>query len=200
MIFRMNPSWGLVINSYPTPTNHEYGGLAYSSGGYLWLGNYDSDIVYRLNERTGSCISYWRAPNEFSGGLAPLCKGDNGVGTTALLAMCKHYQYLYHLALTNGSVIRSYHIQGTIGDPAYDWRNKLVWGGWDVKTVYGVRQNGVLVASFEAPEWRPCAMAYHGQYLYVGCGGRAKMIYVIHCPIGIGITPSSMGRVKAIFK
>ena len=65
--------------------------------------------------------------------------------------------------------------------------------------VYGVSQSGVLIASFEGPKYYPRAMAYHGEYLYLGCASQDE-IYVIHCHKGIGISPSSIGRVKAIFK
>lgn len=86
-------------------------------------------------------------------------------------------------------------------DVAWDWRNKLVWGGWGSPgVVYGWNTSGSLVATFSMPSPHPYALTYRGQYLWVECTKPSHYIYKVHCPYNVDVTPSSIGKVKAIFK
>jgi hypothetical protein len=56
-----------------------------------------------------------------------------------------------------------------------------------------------VATSFAAPAGYPYGMAYYGQYLWVGCDGN-DYVYRVHCPYNVDVTPSSVGKVKAIFE
>jgi len=100
---------------------------------------------------------------------------------------------------TTGSIARSHTANTLLYDIAYDWRNKLVWGGQNDGYVYGFTTTGSRVASFRKPTGNVYGITYHGQYLWVG--GTSGYIYRQHCPVlNVGIAPSSMGKIKAMYK
>jgi hypothetical protein len=200
MVYRMTPDTGSVYGSFYTLDGKNTRGLAYVWGDHLWQGKaYVSPYyVYDTDAGSGSLYrSYSHAVPCY--GIAPLATGDGGLGTTALFTSNSLTSTIYQLNLA-GSVQRSFKLPRQMFDIAYDWRSKLIWGGQNDPYVYGCTTTGSLVASFPVPAQMPYGYAYHGRYLYV-VTHMSRRIWKIHCPIiNAGIGPSSMGRVKAIFK
>jgi hypothetical protein len=203
MIYTMNMTTGSVVRSFTAVNGTSMRGLAYVSGDHLWQGKSSSPAYfYDTNANTGSINRSISSPSNANRSLAPLCTGDGGTGTTALLSSNYSQQRLYVINMTNGSVISTCSIP-QMYDIAYDWRSKLIWGGMNTITIYGCTTTGSTVASFSSPAGSPYGMAYHGQYLYVvtlsSSGGR--QVWKIHCPqINVGVRPSSMGKIKATYR
>ncbi len=203
MIYTMNMTTGSVVRSFTAVNGTSMRGLAYVSGDHLWQGKSSSPAYfYDTNANTGSINRSISSPSSANRSLAPLCTGDGGTGTTALLSSNYSTMVLYVVNMTNGSIISTCSIP-RMYDIAYDWRSKLVWGGMNDPIIYGCTTTGSTVASFAPPASSPYGMAYHGQYLYAvtlsSSGGR--QVWKIHCPqINVGVNPSSMGKIKAMYR
>ena len=202
-IWRINAETGSVYGSF---TKSSTRGLAYSSGGapggnYLWIGNVVTDKLYMCNPTTGSHYRTWALVDDAVRGLAPQATGDGGYNPQAIIVTDGDPPYTYYYDPTTGSVIRSHANPHAALDVAWDWRNRLIWGGYGPPhIVYGWNTSGSLVATFAAPSAYPFAMTYRGQYLWVGCTIPVHHIYKVHCPVFVGVSPASLGRVKALFK
>jgi hypothetical protein len=199
LVYRCNPTTGSVFGSWATPYPTWNRGLAVTWGEYVWVGSYADDIVYECEGATGSIYGSWDAVND-PYGLAPLCTGDGGQGTTGLYSYDSSPNYVYLHNLTNGSVIRSFPLaHATPYDFAYDHRNRLIWKYYS-PNIYGYdTSTGSVVASFPQPYPSTCyGLAYYGEYLWISAGD--GNIFIVDCPGNVGVHPSSLGRVKALFR
>lgn len=196
-VYKLNINTGSIVGSFEAVRWDGTRGLAYVAVDYLWQGGRSPFMFYETNANTGSIYRSIPSPSAYNYGLAPLCTGDGGVGTTALLSTKYDRPWLlHHVNMTTGSVIASYPAPASVYDPAYDWRNRLVWGTFNSNLIYGFTTTGSLVATFTAPAFIFGA-AYNAEYLYLA---RSIRIWKIHCPQFVGVEPASFGRVKAIFR
>ena len=199
-IYRCNYNTGSVTGSFAAVGGTNTRGLAYSWGGYLWQNKaYSSPyLIYRTNSSNGSVYNTYSLPTNVTHGSAPLATGDGGSGTTHIILSDYSARRIYYMT-TTGSIASSHSVSQPLYEIAYDWRNKLIWGGMNSTTVYGFTTTGSLAASFTKPTGNIYGITYHGQYLWVG--GTSGYIYRQHCPIlNVGVRPSSMGKIKAIYK
>ncbi len=197
VIYRFNPDTGLIRGVWETPRPEYNRGLAFSWGGHLWIGCYQNDTVYDCNHLTGSLNNSWSAGHD-PYGLAPQCTGDGGRGTTALFSSENLPGYTWRHRLSNGSILSSFQPGAGRWDIAYDHRNKLIWtpsyGG-----IFGYRVNASRpVASFAPPATEATGMAYHGEYLFIGCTN--GYVYRVHCPGTVPVSPASLGKIKALYR
>jgi hypothetical protein len=200
MIYRCNINNGSVLDSWPPPNNKPAFGVAYVPRGHCWCNRQTEKIFYCCDYTTGSITRSWTVSN-LAYGLAPLCTGDGGAGTTRLLANYINPNRVCAHNLGDGTVTNTVNLSVCARwDIAYDWRNNMVWGlnsagnqinGYSYDT-------GSVVASFEAPAPMTKGLAYTGSYLYAA-SDNSGLIYQIHCPGDIGVAPASVGRVKALF-
>ena len=199
LVYRCNPTTGSVYSSWPTPYVVQNRGLAVTWGDHVWVGSSVDDIVYECAGASGSIYGSWDAVND-PYGLAPLCTGDGGQGTTALFSYDSIPNFVYLHNLTSGSVIRSFPLaHATPYDLAYDHRNRLLWKYY-LPNIYGYdTSTGSVVASFPRPYPSTCyGLAYYGEYLWISAGD--GNIFIVHCPGNVGVHPSSVGRIKALFR
>jgi hypothetical protein len=196
-IYRVNPTSGSVYDFWTVGSNN-CRGLAYQYGGYLWLNKAPSPSrIFKMRENTGSIYNYYSLPTIYSHGSAPLATGDGGRGTSVIF-ISDYYTRRIHYMATGGSIFSSFTVSRPLFDIAYDWRNRLIWGGMNSTTVYGFTATGSLKAYFNKPIGNIYGITYYGQYLWVA--GSTGLIYQIHCPSNVGIAPTSMGKIKAIFE
>ena len=204
MIYTLNITNGSVVRSFAAVKGTDTRGLAYVSGDHLWQGQQTSTAYfYDTNANTGSINRSFRSVSHYNRSLAPLCTGDGGTGTTALLSSHYFAYRLYKVDINTGSIIGSWCSIPRMYDIAYDWRSQLVWGGMWSTVVYGCNiTTGSTVATFKSPANYPYSMAYNGQYLYVATTAAAPtQIWKVHCPqISEAVNPASVGRVKALFR
>jgi hypothetical protein len=200
-IYRVHATTGSVYGSFTAAGGSRTRGLAYAWGGNLWQNKaYTSPYrIYRTNSTTGSIFASYALPNSTTHGSAPLATGDGGSGTTQIILSRYSATSTVYYMTTTGSMIRSHTANTYLYEIAYDWRNRLVWGGMNDGYVYGFTTTGSRVASFRKPSGNVYGITYHGQYLWVG--GTSGYIYRQHCPIlNVGVEPTSVGKIKALFE
>lgn len=199
-IYRCNYDTGSVTGSFAAAGGSQTRGLAYAWGNNLWQSQaYNSPYtIYRTESSNGSVYNSYTALAHYDHGSAPLATGDGGEGTTHIIVSNYNSRIIKYMT-TTGSISSSHSVSQALYEIAYDWRNKLIWGGMNSSVVYGFSTTGSSVASFSGPTSNVYGITYHGQYLWVG--GTSGYIYKIHCPIlNVGIAPSSMGKIKAMYK
>lgn len=201
-IFILNPSTGGRVGSYPSPFSGTTRGLGCEFGGYLWLGRSDTSYVGRARGSDGSIYSSWPVTaHPIGSGID--CQGNPGVGGT-LTAIIAAGGSIVSRHTTSGSFLSSFVAAASMRDPAWDYRNGLIWGlnaAASGGVCRGYTTAGSLIASFGAPGSYGSALAYYGDYLYMTTSsGSGDSIYKIHCPsVYPAVAPASLGRVKAIY-
>jgi hypothetical protein len=196
-IWRLNPATGSVVSSFQSPLGVFTTGLSYSWGGNLWIGNWYNNYVYRCAESNGSIYGSWYAGHKPQG-LAVEATGDGGFNPRAIFSSNTSPRRVWRHALTSGSIYSSFNPSEPIVDIAWDWRNKVVWGGYS-STIYGYRTTGAKVCSFPSPAAQPYGFTYYGQYLSVSTYEN-NYIWEIHCPPFDAVAPSSIGKIKTLYK
>lgn len=205
-VYRVNANTGSVISSFRSPATSDSKGLAYTSGGvpggnYLWIGDSGDDTINMCDFGTGRVYLSWKAGHDPMG-LAPEATGDGGANPRSIISTdtSPTYTWLHHPI--TGSIISSFFHGGSFCvDIAYDWRNKLIWGGiGNPGILRGWNTSGTVVASFLIPDRNPYALSYWNQYLWIGTTSPNHYFYKVHCPFPVDITPASIGKVKALFK
>lgn len=204
-VYRVHPTTGSIFGSFNVVNNSYTRGLAFD-GNYLWVNKVISDpyLTYRVNAASGSIYASYAIPSSQTEGVAPRASGDYGAGTDALFHFCRWREMVYLMNLS-GSITSSYRVSSECDmyDIAYDWRNRLIWGGRDpvgsVVPIWGTNTSGSLVASFTVANMiNNYGITYAGSYLWAA--GQTGWVYRIHCPVGVGVQPASVGRVKALFR
>jgi hypothetical protein len=204
VIYRVHPTTGSVYSTFNAVHSTYSRGLAFD-GNYLWQNKayYSPYETYRTNAVTGSIYASHSLPTSTTHGVAPRATGDYGAGTSALFHSYYSDDIIYVMNLS-GSITSSFSIPSTcmMYEIAYDWRNQLIWGAMNASggsvPIWGVNTSGSLVASFNVNISNSYGLTYAGQYLWAGT--TAGWIYRIHCPINVGVKPTSAGKIKALFR
>jgi hypothetical protein len=210
-IYRIGGTSGSIYSSYVSFQGTYTRGLTFSYGGggglpagnYLWMGDYSTDSIYRCNYGNGSVYASFPAKHDMYGGIAVSATGDGGLAPTHMLSDETSPSKMYVQHLITGSIYSSWSTSANVFDLAWDWRNQIIWTGQNGNYVYGWDTAGSLVASFVIPNRSPLGFAYTSNYLWVACtvGSPAHYIYRIHCPQeNISVTPSSLGKVKGLYR
>jgi hypothetical protein len=207
-IWRVNSETGVVQASYTSPFTSATRGLTYSwngggglpTGSYLWIGNSTTDRIYRCNYGNGSAYASFAAGHDMYGGLAVTATADGGSAPTHMLSTDSSPAMTWRQSLTSGSIYNSWTTTG-VYDIAWDWRNNLAWSR-NGAVIYGRFTTGSIAASFPFTRGPALAFSYWGQYLWLGSTTGYHRIFKIHCPIipNVTVTPTSVGKVKALFK
>jgi len=199
IVFRCNPSTGSVYGSWSAPYITANRGLTVTEGNRVWISCYMNNFVYECAAGSGSVYGSWHASHD-PFGLAPLCTGDGGQGTTGIFSYDTDPNNIFLHNLTNGSVTRFFPLaHATAYDFAYDHRNRLIWKYY-LPNIYGYdTSTGSVVASFARPYPSTCyGLAYYGEYLWISA--EDGNISIVHCPGNVAVTPASVGRIKALFR
>ena len=56
-VYKLNPSNGTIVSSFPFPIGSSYGGITWSDDNNMWIGN--GSNVYKVNPSTGQSLSYF---------------------------------------------------------------------------------------------------------------------------------------------
>ncbi|MGD8719454.1 MAG: hypothetical protein PVH29_11625 [Candidatus Zixiibacteriota bacterium] len=198
-VYHIHPTNGSVYGSWNVPSSSSNRGLAYTSGGHIWVGSYNNDTLYDCNWLTGSVIHSFPISHD-PYGLAPQQTGDGGAGATAVFVSDSDPSYTWRHSLTNGSVLSSFTMPlSDYRDITYDHRNDLLWGAYG-PDIYGYSADGFtsIVASFPAPPSTSYGMAYYNSQLFIGCTN--GYIYRIDCPANVNVAPASLGKVRALYQ
>ena len=152
-IFQINATTGATVASFASPFGSSTSGLGYEYGGYLWIGRYSSYLA-RCDAATGSVYSSLPVTqHSLGGGIA--CQGDpTRPGTLAAVISCGASPYLCTRHRTSGSLLSSFPTPILFRDPAWDYRNGVIW--FPVyqspsRTVRAYTTAGSFAASFTMP-------------------------------------------------
>jgi hypothetical protein len=208
-VMRMRRSNGAFVSSYRIqgPSYPQYTrGVSYDGTGYLYYCNYSRRYVTRARADTGSYISTWTWP---SGTRYGICADHRGTSPGTYIYMGYTTGDFWKHRLT-GSLVSSWSMPNYTYnyDLAWDYGNYLIWSiNYSTDWIYSVDPNTQrIVESFRHPRWASISscygIAYWGQYLYVSNSGGTpdEYIWVFDCPNTVGVTPASVGKVKALFK
>ncbi len=206
-VFRLDSSTGSRLGSFQSPFQNYTSGLGYEYGGYLWISRYSPNYVARCNATNGSVYSSFPVTeHSLGGGIA--CQGDpTRPNTLAAIISCGTSPYLCTRHRTTGSLLSSFATTRRYYDPAWDYRNGVIWfpaSETPTRRVYAYTTAGSLATSFGLPSssYVPGGAAYADDYLYVSnTGNPPYIVYKIHCPsIWQRVVGTSIGRVKALFR
>ncbi len=195
---------GAFVKTYPAPgpTDPQYTrGLCYDGTGNLYSNNYLRHYVTRFRASDGKLLSTWTWP---SGSRYGICVDHKG--TSAGTNIYQNYTRTWWVSTLTGSQKRAFRapVSSYAYDLAWDWNNNLIWyGNYNDEFIYGVNTNASIVAKFGLPVGpeNPYGIAYWPDYLYVSTSGGTpdEYIWVFECPGTVGVTPASVGRIKALF-
>ncbi|NIT36938.1 MAG: hypothetical protein GTN49_10650 [candidate division Zixibacteria bacterium] len=202
-VFRLDSTTGRNLGSFQSPFLDDTTGLGYEYGGYLWISRRTPPYVARCDASSGSIYSSFPVTqHSLGGGIA--CQGDpTRPGTLAAIISCGSSPYLSTRHTTAGSLLSSFALPKYFRDPAWDYRNGVIWfPASRPSAVYAYTTAGSLVTSFPINCYSPAGAAYANNYLYVSnTGNPPYIVYKIHCPrIWQREAPTSVGRVKALFR
>jgi len=209
-MYRMVRSNGSLVSSYTCPLgttspNNYYRGVSYDGTGYLLWNNYSARRVVRARADTGSVLSTWTWPSGTRYGISVNHRGTSG-GTYIHQS---YYTGDFWQSTTTGSLVSSWSMPYYTYnyDQAWDWNNNVIWASnYSTDWIYGINPTThAMVHSFRHPkqaEISSCyGIAYWPPYLYVSNSGGTpdEYIWVFSCPNNVGVTPASVGRIKALF-
>lgn len=209
-VIRMLRTNGSFVSSYPCPfgTTSPYyycRGLSYGGSSVLFINNYYQRAVGRFYAANGSMINTWTWPTNMTYRYG-ICNTHDGtrLGTRIYQS---YYTGDFWFSTTTGSLISSFKVGTTTYnfDLAWDYGNNMIWyGNYSTHHVYGITTSGSIISSWRVPSSvsYPYGIAYYGQYLYVSTssGNPDEYIWIYHCPNTVGLTPASVGKIKALLK
>jgi len=197
-IYRMYQSNGSVYGSYAAPGSNPMGigaGMI-STTGYVWVADSTTDRIYRMGINTGSIYGSYAAPGTYPYGL--------GFRDSGSIYYVYHTDYtnehMYRMNGTTGSIYASYDLNYAPRDIAYGGGYLWIATGSTVRMSNGT--TGATISTLStAASGSAMGVAYDpsGPYLWVSIAPSANRINVYELS-GTGVTPSSLGRVKAVYR
>ncbi|MEE9457438.1 MAG: hypothetical protein V3W11_09850, partial [bacterium] len=170
-------------------------GLAWD-GTYLWSDALTARYVYKMNPADCSVISSFYGPSGHMMGMG--CDGD----------------YLYVNDWSDRRVTRvtftgSLRQLIPVSAPSpsgvaiiedYLWyTTRDYFTPANAQCIMAYKSDGSVVASFQSPDSQATDLAFDGLYLWVS-GFTNKTIYCVDIDYNKGIAPTSLGKVKALFR
>ncbi|HUV87194.1 MAG TPA: hypothetical protein VMX79_08785 [bacterium] len=186
---------GSIVRSHTSPTTDTMGVAAgvIGSTGFYWVASHDPRMIYQVGFNSGSIYHSFSVPSTYPYGVAfrsasYIYHTDSGTAPR-----------LYLMHPTNGSVYASYTLSFDPNDVAYDATGYL----WIVDSARIVRKctlTGSTVDSFSVSSYGyPSGCAFDGTYVWVGFNAPLHSILQF-TTTGSGVTPTSLGKVKALFR
>jgi DNA-binding beta-propeller fold protein YncE len=186
---------GSLIRSFSSPTTGTMGTAVGSIGGtlYRWVVSYSPQLIYRCVATTGSVVNSFTAPGTYPYGVA--------FRDTSYLYYTESgtLRSLFLMHPTTGSIYASYGLSFDPNDLAYDPAGYL----WIVDSAYIVRKctlTGSTVDSFSVSSYGYAAgCGFGGNYVWVGFNAPLHSILQFTGG-GTGVMPTSLGKVKTLFR
>jgi hypothetical protein len=196
-IWRINAANGNVTGSFVFDKAGAYlGGLTHD-GDYLWAGNTEENRIYRF-DWGGSVLSSFQAGWNVGNGLA--WSGWHIWGS----AEGKKWAYRFYQMRFTGTVIRSYQTYYESYDVAWDGRYLWIPQYDDIATAYLVVAMTPTDGSVEGmlenlPGDQPRGSTCEGSYIWLSTLADGGYLWKIDIT-GLAVEPTSMGKVKALFR
>jgi hypothetical protein len=212
IIYRVNPQNGSVLSSYFSPFGEKTEGLGFQYGGYLWTsrrGNAYEDVkIAKCYEANGSVLSFFIVSgHKYCRGLA--CQGNParpGILKAIISNFYDDYKIMRHNP--NGNLLNQFNYSSglSLQDQAWDYYNEIIWLPDKTTNAHpkmrGFGIGGKEISFFRGPAPSPWGATYFERYLWISTSsGADHTIYKVHCPsIWPAVAPTSLGRVKALFR
>jgi hypothetical protein len=186
---------GSVIRSFNSPTTGNMGTAVGTIGGtlYRWIVSYRPTVIYRVVATTGSVVNSFTAPGTYPYGVA--FRSSSYIYYTESGTL----RQLFLMHPTTGSIYASYQLTFDPNDVAYDSRGYL----WIVDSARVVRRctlTGSTTASFSVASYGYASgCGYGGNYVWVGFNAPLHSILQFTSS-GTAVTPTSLGKVKTLFR
>jgi DNA-binding beta-propeller fold protein YncE len=196
-VYWMNQANGSVMGYFPTPSSVPMGcdcGVVNSTP-YVWVIESNLQHMYRMGYQTGSIYGSFHTPGGLPRGVA--FRQSNPF--YYIYSTDGYNQHMYRMHATTGSVIASYDLNYTPYDLAYG--DGYLW----IATGSTVRKStltGSTVATIStAASGNAVGVAYDtvGPYLWVSIMSPVNRINVYELG-NTPVEPSSLGRVKAVYR
>lgn len=160
-----------------------------SDGEYLWVCDYGSEMIYKVNPDDGSVIASFSTPDNDPVGLAwdgeYLWHVDGGrawdLGQEAVI-------FIYKIDPQNGDATKMFEAPGGFVAEDLAWGDGYLWyvdgesgeGDWGTTTIYKIDvSNGDVVKEFSAPGSEPSGLTWDGSHLWHSDSGTSN-IYLIN--------------------
>jgi len=165
-------------------------------GAYIWADSLTTRYVYRLQPSDASIVSSFYGPSAHMMGL----EGDSAYlyindWSDVRVAKVNFSGALQQLIPVEGPSPGGGALQGN-----YLWyTTRDFWNPANAKCIKALLTSGSTVASFQCPDSQSPDLTFDGVYLWVS-GFTTKYIYKVDVPDVSTVRPSSLGRVKALFR
>jgi len=179
---------GSVVKSFPCP-----GDTRGVEGGrhYFWTCTYSATgVIYRINT-TGSIERLFPAPSNATGIT---------LDATHLWVSSSATNYIYRMT-TDGSLVASFTAPGK-NTAGLDWDGRYLWLADAAATdsaLFRLTTTGSVLWQFKVPAGRAYGVAFDGIYVWYSSMADPKYCYQMTIG-GIGVEPSSFGKVKALYR
>jgi hypothetical protein len=186
---------GSLIRSFSSPTTGTMGTAVGSISGtlYRWIVSWSPQLIYRVVATTGSTVNSFSAPGSYPYGVA-----FRDASYIYYTAMNSRVIYLMHA--TTGSVYTSYSVPFTPSDVAYDPSGYLWIVDGGTRVVRKCTLTGSTVDSFSVSTYGyPAGCGYGGGYVWIGINAPLHSILQFTGG-GTAVTPTSLGKVKTLFR
>jgi hypothetical protein len=210
LIYRFDPKTGSVENTFglPWPPYTNYSGLAYTADGSLWIANGTIDLLFRLDAETGYVKKSFGLYGEDIRGLAPRQNTATGGAILGIWARNSRPKAVTLYDHRTGSIKERWLWNPGGADIGWLYGKKVLFAGLTEGSGYFVqafKSTGSMVATFPAPAPAPVyGCTYYEGYLWVSASrtetSYEAYIWKLDVRDLIGITPTSIGRVKALFR
>jgi hypothetical protein len=186
---------GSLVRSYSSGTTGTMGTAVGSISGtlYRWVVSYNPRVIRRLSATSGSFVNSFAVPGTYPYGVA--FRSSSYIYYTESGTLRR----LYMMHPTTGSIYNSYSLSFDPNDLAYDPSGYL----WIIDSTRLVRKctlTGSSVASFSVASYGYAAgCGFGGGYVWVGINAPLHSILQFTTS-GSAVTPTSVGKVKTLFR
>ena len=187
---------GTILKSHTSPSMFTKGitsGLIDGTAFY-WVVGDRPKMVYQVGYNDGSVYSSFSVPGTFPFGVA--FRSPSYIYYTDTVG-----KRLYLMHPTNGSIYDSYAVSFSPNDVAYDASGHLWFADFtSAGIVWKSTLTGSVVDSFSVSSYGYAAgCGFDGTYVWVGINAPLHSILQF-TTIGSGVTPASLGRLKALYR
>jgi len=198
-VYRIWRTSGSTASSYAAPTTNtcgcDFGAIGSTGYNFVCTGS----MVYRMGWNSGSIYGFFATPNGNTRGVAFRPYGNDGY---IILTEYVSNGRLWRCNWSTGSVYASYTLNFAPYDIAHDSDRGCYWvADTTNKCIRRITYMGSTLESFSVP-YTPFGLGYEPEpgrkYVWVGRND-ADYIYVYETA-GTAVAPSSMGKIKAIFR
>jgi len=196
VVWQLQPKTGSVLASHPAPALSVMGctaGIAGETVSY-WVASSYTDYIYQVGYLSGSVVNSFPAPGPHPFGLAFR-------NQTTMYHTDYGERRLYVLNPATGSIYSTEPLDFRPCDVAYDARGFLWIADGNDRLVWQCDTTGSTISSFSVAAYGLCSgIAYYNKAVWVGITVPLHSVLKFEVDPAYAVEPSSIGKVKALFR